>query len=204
MAKTSGGTRGSNPRSMYGSGNSPVDTGMTLAQFQWIVNAIAGKDYPAGWDDLDDASRELALMEAGFTGLANEGAEDIMFEDPRDELLGLLADNIVSDAMGYQHDNDVTATIVYKNGSERRFDSLNDDFDIGPVGRSSSRGLYDRAYRSMDRRNISYITYSDASNSRYYANGEEGMNRLIRDTGYEKWKNGRGTKRRDYIQDDWI
>lgn len=204
MAKGNGGTRVSNPANMYRGGNASVDMGMSPTQFQSIVNTVAGKDYPAGWSDLDDASRELALMEAGFTGLASDGAEDIMFEDSRDELLGPLADNIVSDAMGYQHDNDISATIVYKDGSERRFDTLSNDFEIRPVGRSSSRGLYDRAYRSMDRKNISYVTYQDSANARYYTNGDDGMKRLKRDTGYEKWTNGRGEKRRDYIQDDWI
>ena len=204
MAKSNGGTRGSNPASMYGGGNASVDMGMTPSQFDGMIRTIAGGDYPAGWTDLDQASRELALMQAGFTGLASEDAEDIMFEDKRDDILALLADNIVSDSMGYAHDDNISATIVYKDGTSREFNALQNDFDIGSAGRSSSHGLYDRAYRGMDRRNISYVTYSDSGNSRYYANGEDGMSRLKKDTGYEKWTNGRGTRRRDYVQDDWI
>lgn len=203
MAKGNGGTRGSNPRSMYGGGNAPVDEGMIPAQFQRYVDEIANNDYPVGWNDLDVASRELALMEAGFTGIADEGAENILFEVSKDDMLGWLADRIVSNAEGYTN-SDESFTIGYKDGSRKEVNAITEEIAITYGGRTSSRTRYDQAYRAMDRRNISFVILEDGARGTYYANGSDGLKMLKRYSGFEKWTNGRGEKRRDYIQDDWI
>ena len=204
MAKGNGGTRGSNPRSMYGGGNAPVDEGMTPAQFQRFVNEIAGKEYPVGWTDLDSSERELALMEAGFTGFADDGAENILFPVSESNMIGWLTDAITNDQdYGSRANSDNYFTVGFKDGTMRSVGALGNEIElVRPITGKQSYATEQRIVR-QSLKNVAYITYNDSFRETYWiANGGEKQFRS--DTGYEKWTNGRGEKRRDYIQDDWI
>ena len=200
MAKASGGTRGSNPRSMYGSSNTPADIGMTPAQFQRFVNDIANNEYPVGWSDLDDASRELALMEAGFTGIASEDADDIMFENSKDEMSRLLTDTMLNNWESDRWDDDYMVTVGYKDGTMRTNGEIEPARAI--TGRQSIKTQFRIVNQTLFGRNVAYVTLYSPFGAYYWS--AKGDDTILRHTGYEKWTNGRGTKRRDYIQDDWI
>ena len=201
MAKGNGGTRGNNPRSMYG-GNS--DNGLTPARFEGYVNDLASKVYPAGWDDLDFDRRELALMESGFTGLADDGAENIMFEQTKDWAIDEAVSAIVNE-QSYGPDADKLITIGYLDGSQKEIGGLGMTVELSkPMTRNQSYKTQEGiAKSSLNTKNIGYIIVNDASGS-YYWSSEKGAPSLRNYTGMEKWTNGRGEKRRDYIQDDWI
>ena len=198
MAKGNGGTRGSNPRSMYGGG---TDEGMTPAQFQSrFVDRIAEGEYPAGWDDLDTASRELALMEAGFTGLASEDAEDIMFENSKEKMSHLLTDIMLNNWESDRWDDDYMVTVGYKDGTMRT------NGEIVPAraitSRQSVKTQFGIVNQTLFGKNVAYVTLNSPFGADYWS--AKGDDMILKHTGYEKWTKGRGTKRRSYIQDDWI
>lgn len=207
MAKGNGGTRASTPKSIYGGDNTPADIGMTPAQFQSrFVDTIANGEYPAGWDELDDASRELALMEAGFSGWADDGAETIVFEDSKESILSAARDAIINDfTFGEGSNNDTNITVAYKDGTIKQIGALGSEIElIRPLSSNQSASTQSRiAMQSLRTKDIAFVTYNDSwRETAWIAKGGEAQ--FIRYTGYEKWTNGRGTKRRDYIQDDWI
>ena len=206
MAKGNGSTRGSNPRSMYGGGNASVDSGMTPAQFDRYVNELANEEYPTGWSDLDVPSRELALMEAGFTGYADDGAENIMFPTEKDSIVDVAVTAIMNDNYyGPQVNSDTSITIAYKDGTSKTIGSLGSEIDlVSPLSSNQSFKTQENIVRrSLHIGDIAYITHNDSYRETYWI-AKGGEERFRRDTDYEYWKKGRGEKRRDYIQDDWI
>ena len=206
MAKASGGTRGSNPRSMYGSGNTSVDTGMTPAQFQRYVDEVANNELPNGWSELEPERRELALMEAGFSGWADDGAETIVFEESKESILASARDAIINDFLfGERANNDTYITVAYKDGTIKQIGALGSEIElVRPLSNNQNSSTQSRiAMQSLRTKDIAFVTHNDAwRDTAWIAKGSEAQ--FIRYTGYEKWTRGRGTKRRSYIQDDWI
>lgn len=207
MAKGNGSTRASTTSNMYGSENASVDLGMTPAQFQSrFVDTIANGEYPAGWDELDTASRELALMEAGFTGYSDEDAENILFPETKDRILMDTVDAVINDFdFGPKVNESTYITIAYKDGTTKSIGSLGSEIETTrPLSKGQSYTTQEKIVRqSLRVRDIAYITHNNSYNEVYWI-AKDGESRFLKDTGYEKWTKGRGTRRRDYIQDDWI
>lgn len=204
MAKRSGGTRITNSQSMYGSG-SPINEGLSAAAFDRMVAELSRDEYPEGWSDLETSQRELALMQSGFTGFADDGAENIMFPVDKDTQIRNTIDAILTDFQyGERSNSDTYITVAYKDGTKKTVGALGSEFDIPNLTSRQSSRTQDSVVRSaLKVRDIAYITHNDSYRETYWvAPGNEAQ--IRRDTGYEKWKNGRGEKRRDYIQDDWI
>lgn len=202
MAKGNGGTRGANPRSMYGETASGNDFPAWMSESGWkdVLDSLANGDYPAGWQDIDPDHRELALMEAGFTGLANEGAEDIIAEVSKDQILSYVSDEVLNRWLGEGGSNDVMITVGHIDGKTYT------DEEIEPVRKVTSKQSYTTQKSILNQtltgRDVSFVLVSGPWGSEYYS--AKGNDHIQQYTGYEKWTKGRGEKRRDYVQDDWI
>ena len=58
---------------------------------------------------------------------------------------------------------------------------------------------------SLNLRNLVFILRTDGyEEPNYWVKNDVGLRLLKKYGEFEEWKNGRGEKRRDYIQDDWI
>lgn len=205
MAKASGGTRASNPKSMYGGDNAPAASypaWMSDAGWKAVLDELANDEFPMGWQDIDPDHRELALMEAGFNGLADDGAEDIIAEISKDSMRSYIQDTLRNQWTDWEVDNDIMITVGYKDGRNL----VNEE--IQPAKPLTNRQSYSTQRKILDQtvfgRNVDFVMVSGPWGSEYWAQGQRGADRIKAYTGYEKWTNGRGTKRRDYIQDDWI
>ena len=205
MAKGSGSTRTQRPAP-----NNIFGQGVSASQYEALVNSISkdGQIDIRVWEDLTNSQRELALMEAGFSGMIGEDFSDgtLYIEENRESLLSRLNDAILNDA-NFGPDADNTWTIGYKDGTRKYLDGTQNDFDVSGqlTNRQSGRTQSAIAEKAINKKNIAYILSTSAIDQpRYYVNGESGQ-RLLKDYGgFEFWKKGRGEKRRDYIQDDWI
>ena len=171
------------------------------AGWKEVLDSLENGEYPRGWEDIDPESRELALMESGFTGLANEGAEDIMSETSKDQMESLLVDTLINQWTGYDVDPDIMITIGYKDG--RRL--TNEEIEpVKKVTANQSFATQRKIFRQTALgKNVDFAVISGPWGTNYWVSGT-GIEPLKEYTGYERWKKGRGEKRRDYIQDDWI
>ena len=203
MAKGNGGTRVSNPSNMYGGGNASVESfpaWMSEAGWNDVLNDLQAENYPSGWQDIDPDHRELALMEAGFTGLASDGAEDIITEVSKDHILSYVSDEILNRWLGQEGSNDIMITVGHTDGKTYT------DEEIEPSRKITDRQSYatqkNIIKQTMTGRDVSFVLVQGPWGSNYWA--AKGNDHIQQHTGYERWKNGRGEKRRDYVQDDWI
>lgn len=190
---------------MYGGNNAPAanyPAWMSDAGWKAVLDELAINEYPMGWQDIDPDHRELALMEAGFNGLADDGAEDIIAEISKDSMRSYIQDTLLNQWTDWEVDNDIMITVGYKDGRNL----VNEE--IQPAKPLTNRQSYSTQRKILDQtvfgRNVDFVMVSGPWGSEYWAQGQSGADRIKAYTGYEKWTNGRGTKRRDYIQDDWI
>lgn len=215
MAKSSGSTRASSPQRGTEAGNG-IDY-YTEAQEQAIINIISNGgfvnfgDFSRIWTDImDKDQRELMLMQAGFTGMTVddelEESGTIYVPASKNDLVREIQEALVNEWEGYGMDDSTTFTIGYKDGTT--VDVSRDFNEVDPVrpltANQQVKTHYDIAKQSLKTRDIAWIIKTDGYDEpRYYvANGSK--NSLREYGGFEFWNNGRGEKRREYIQDDWI
>ena len=202
MAKGNGTTRASTPSAMYGGSEPRFERWMSDEGWRNVLDELKAEAYPMGWDDIDPDHRELALMESGFSGLASEGAEDIIFEVDKNHILDYVSDVLLNswESKNFDDSFDTSITIGHKDGKTYTND------EIEPVRKVTRNQSYSTQKGILKQtavgRNVSFVLVQGGWGSAYWsAKGDSHINQY---TGYEKWKNGRGTKRRDYLQDDWI
>ena len=212
MSKDSGGTRSSYPGK---SNAAPKSYGLTGGAYDHLVNSIANDaDWTQGdvsaWEEMDNDQRYLALMESGFSGLTG-GVDDmdmgtLYYARSKKELMSSLAEEMANEVAGYGGQSTKSFTIGYKDGSIKSYSDLGSSYDLKKLtnnqGWTTQQATVSSIVKSKD---INYILYQDGfSQPRYYAKNEAALNQLKKYGDFEVWKKGRGEKRRDYIQDDWI
>lgn len=199
MSKGSGGTRKAN------------NYQPTYTELQdKVVGEIAKGEIPDYdiWSDMSYEEKELALQMAGFTGLASsDGIEngDLYIAQAREDLVSGLAENLSNMDSGYGVIDDKTYTFGYKDGTLKEVSELTNDFE-GVVKDGQSFATQRNKVNSLiGDRNLLFVTETSGNNQpRYYVKNREGMKALKKYGDFEEWKGGRGEKKRDYIQDDWI
>lgn len=204
MAKGNGTTRGQSGASGIRGGGEGFRAERWMSDEGWreVLDELEADSYPRGWDEIDPDSRELALMQSGFTGLANEGADDIIFESTKEQMQNLISDELLNywEGTSARSFEDMSITVGYKDGRT----ATNEE--IQPVRPITDRQSYSTQKniinQSVTGKDVSFVMVQGSWGSQYWAaRGDEHINQY---TGYEKWTRGRGTKRRDYVQDDWI
>lgn len=202
MAKGNGMTRGQSSAGGFQGSREGLRAERWMSDEGWreVLDELESDAYPRGWDDIDPDHRELALMEAGFTGLASEGAEDIIFQVDKEHILDYVSDQLLNMWTGDNFDEDTMITIGHKDGRTYTND------EIEPARRVTRNQSYstqrDIIRQTAVGRDVSFVLVNGGWGSVYYE--PNGASHIGQYTGYEKWTRGRGTKRRDYIQDDWI
>lgn len=212
MGKNSGNTRRSTPSSSSPS-NSP-ERYMTPTRMDAIADKIAKGGYVSiddeAWvDEMTLDERELTLMLAGFTGLTNEELdENGTFYVPldKDRLVEEFQEALSNEVAYNGMDENTFFTIGYKDGSRKYLSHDENDFDDAKITYTQSPSTqWSKAKSALKLRDVAYILRSDGyQEPNYWANGKDGLNLLKQYGGFEEWKKGRGERRRQYIQDDWI
>ena len=162
------------------------------------------------WNDVMELEeRELTLMLAGFTGLTNEELETngtLYFPIAKDEILSMLSEALINELQGYGMDESFMFTIGYKDGTVKTYSHGDCDFTPKrPLTNYQYGRTQDRIIRSsLHLREITFIIMSDGYQEPTYFATKNGLPALKKYGGFEEWHNGRGERRRDYIQDDWI
>ena len=199
MAKASGNTRMSSP-------NRGGNDYLSESEYQSLVNSVANKEdiEREKWEILSDEQQELALMEAGFTGAISDDLSDgtIYYQESKDNIVSRFTEALVNEMQGYGI-NDEFYTVLYKDGSKKYLDEMNNDFDKAHITKYMYKQAYTNAKNALQLSKVAAIIVSDGFDQpRYYV--AKGGEQQMRDYGFEFWKNGRGEKKRAYIQDDWI
>lgn len=201
MAKNSGNTRRKNP-------STSVNEQEGLSQRQWdaIVSGIAKSgdiDYDQ-WQELDQEQQELALMEAGFTGAISDDLGDatLYLPESKDNMVAWFQDDLVNEMWGHQI-QDISWTVLYKDGSKKYLDETSNDFADAHITNNMVKQAYTNAKKALRLGSVAAIIRTDAGGQPTFYLAKGGEQRM-REYGFELWKNGRGEKKRDYIQDDWI
>lgn len=143
-------------------------------------------------------------MEAGFTGAISDDLSDgtIYYQESKDNIVSRFTEALVNEMQGYGI-NDEFYTVLYKDGNKKYLDEMNNDFDKAHITKYMYKQAYTNAKNALQLSKVAAIIVSDGFDQpRYYV--AKGGERQMRDYGFEFWKNGRGEKKRDYIQDDWI
>ena len=201
MGKGSGQTRKSYP----GSEDTPRNYDK---EWNDMVNAIyTGGDLDMDvWDEMSSSQRELALMEGGFTGLISDEFDQGMlyYEDKKSQFVSSLAEAL-SNELANGMDETTVFTIGYKNGQVKRISHGDNEVgDMGVTNRQSFSTQKEKVQSALSDRKINFIIKTDGYSQPTYYVTRDGMNDLKQYGGFEQWKKGRGEKRRDYVQDDWI
>ena len=201
MAKGSGGTRAKKPSkksSDYISEN----------QYQSLVDSINKNEIPNNdlWEQLSKEQQELALMEAAFSGAITDDLEHgtVYIEAEKNDLVSSFQEDLVNEMQGYGMDDSTSWTILYKDGSKKYLShDMENDFDDTHITKGMFKQAYTNAKNALKISNVAAIIKSDGyEQPRYYI--AKGGEKQMRDYGFEFWKKGRGEKKRNYIQDDWV
>ena len=206
MGKQSGGTRkkGSNSASQ-------TDNYLTDAEYRSVIDDISNKDIPNNdaWLKMSQEQRELALMEAGFSGAISDDFDNgvLYNEVSKESIIDLVRDDIVNRSLNDDNyfDDSISIHILYKDGTRKYIDEFTNDFDdVHITNNMSYKGQKAAAQNGLKISKVDAIIRSDGYDQpRYYV--AKGYEKQLKDyAGFEFWKKGRGEKKRDYIQDDWV
>ncbi len=205
MAKGSGTTRTKYPSKNNGGGN---DGYMTESQYQSLVDAIAKNEIPNNdlWESLSNEQQELALMEAGFSGAITDDLDNgtVYIEEKKDTLVSWFQEDLVNEMQGYGMDDSVQWTVLYKDGSKKYLShDMENDFDSTHITAGMYKQAYTNAKNALKLSQVAAIIKTDGYDQpRYYV--AKGGEKQMHDYGFEFWKHGKGEKKRNYLQDDWI
>lgn len=201
MVKSSGGTRAKKPT------NNSSDY-LSESQYQSLVKSIAKNDIPNTdlWEQLSKEQQELALMEAGFSGAITDELENgtVYIEAEKKDLVFSFQEDLVNEMEGYGMDDSTSWTILYKDGSKKYLShDMENDFADTHITKNMSKQAYTNAKNALKLSKVAAIIRTDGYDQpQYYV--AKGGEKQMRDYGFEFWKNGRGEKQRNYIQDDWV
>lgn len=160
------------------------------------------------WDAMDTDERELMLMQAGFTGMTDmsSGELSVIHKSNIKVLLAQAEEALVNDWEGYNGSTDNSFAIGYKDGTVKYVDDMSGHFEApANLARLSSSGKYAAARKMIgNTRNVAFVTNNNSETTEYAHDTKSGNAMLKKFTGWEEWKGGRGEKRRNYIQDDWV
>lgn len=202
MAKTSGGVRNQK------SPNKINNDYLSESQYKSLVDAIAKNDIPNNdlWESLSDEQQELALMEAGFTGAITDDLSNgtVYIPAMKDDMVSRFQEDLVNEMQGYGMDDSTSWTILYKDGSKKYLNhDIENDFDGVHITKGMYKQAYTNAKNALQISKVAAIIKTDGYDQpRYYV--AKGGEKQMHDYGFEFWKKGRGEKKRNYIQDDWI
>lgn len=205
MAKGSGGTRLKSP-------SERKQDWLSESEYSQIVDNIAkgeSLDFDK-WQILNEDQQALALMEAGFTGAVDDiNSGMLYYPDTKKNMVELFVDDLVNEMSGTGMDDSTTYSILYNDGT-RKYLSNDDPSDFvsnNKIRSGFTKKIYSDAKNALKISKVEAIIRSDGYNQPTYyiskgntTDGETAMRKY----GFELWKNGRGDKKRDYIQDDWV
>lgn len=212
MSKGSGSTRSLSPSQ---STANIAETGYySKQQYEHLLESV-GKNQEWNksdrdiWDEMNDDQRYLALMESGFTGLSSDDDIEIgnlYYATSKKELVSWLAEQMANEATDYGSIDVMSFAIGYEDGSVKHYDSTQNDFNLSKITNNQNWETQQATVNSIIQTGkIRFILYSDAwGQPQYYVKNDKGMQLLKKYGGFEEWKKGRGEKKRDYIQDDWV
>lgn len=213
MSKGSGTAGRADRGSAPGATPGPTPTEIREERYEKLLGYIQnGRDVDDigvidDWDAMRDDERELALMQGGFTGiLPDNGLEnfELMYPGDKKELVARLAEDI-SNSQDGRSMADVSWTVGLKGG--RTVYLMDGEDTLGSLGVTSNQSFKTQKAKvasALADTKIDFIIRQDGFDQpRYYAT-RTGLKVIKEYTGGEVWRNGRGEKRRDYIQDDWI
>lgn len=202
MAKASGGTRTKTPNKEYNA------DGITGKQWDSLVKTIANGDIPDIdlWDELNQEQHQTILMEAGFSGAISDDLDQGQIYLPiyKKDIVAEFQDALVNEMQGYGMDDSTSYTVLYKDGTRKYLShDMENDFEDTKISVKMPKQSYTNAKNALKISNVAAIIRSDGyGQPRYYV--AKGGEQAMRDYGFEFWKGGKGEKKRDYIQDDWI
>ena len=207
---------------LLGPDSTVMSTWMSDAPYEMLKTLIMaeGGETEDGWnwfeEHLDDFMKgtgskiaikeELALMEAGFSGAITDDLENgtVYIEAEKNDLVSSFQEDLVNEMQGYGMDDSTSWTILYKDGSKKYLShDMENDFDDTHITKGMYKQAYTNAKNALKLSNVAAIIKSDGyEQPRYYV--AKGGEKQMRDYGFEFWKKGRGEKKRNYIQDDWV
>ena len=97
----------------------------------------------------------------------------------------------------------LASRIRLQDGSKKYLDETSNDFADAHITNNMVKQAYTNAKRALRLGSVAAIIRTDAGGQPTFYLAKGGEQRM-REYGFELWKNGRGEKKRDYIQDDWI
>lgn len=168
------------------------------------------RDMYEDWQAMTTDEKDLTLMLAGFTGMINDEYEDfgtIYMPTGKNGLISEIEEALDNEWTGNGMEESTVFTIGYKDGTTKTISYAENDFEpkerITP--NTSSREIWRRARAAIGLRNVAYIVRTNGYDEpNYWVANDAGKAQMKEYFGFEEWKKGRGEKRRQYIQDDWI
>lgn len=171
---------------------------------------FTGKAQKYWYDEMNLDQKELMLMQAGFNGFINrDELEDngtiyslIDFND----IIGTLEDDISNYVTGYEIDDSTTWTLGYKDGKIKRLSDDENDLDLPELDKWTSKTKLKNVFnKAVNKQKLLFILRTDGySEPVVWVKNTEGEKLFKKYGEFEKWTNGRGELKRNYIQDDWI
>ena len=156
------------------------------------------------WEKLSLEQQEVALMQAGFSGAVSDDLTEGTMYIPtsKDSIVTQFVESLVNEMQGYGI-KDESYTVLYKNGDKKYLDEMTNDFGNAHITDKMYKQAYTNAKNALQISKVAAIIKSDAFDQpRYYV--AKGGEKQMQDYGSEFWNNGKGEKKRDYIQDDWL
>lgn len=211
MGRGRGGNRGGRPANSRGGKQEAKKPTAPSYDEIWdkLTDAIfKGENFDYNfWDGLTTEQKELALMQGGFTGLIGDDFENGMLYYPTEDkkhLLSWMADDIANSNDVYGMDDSVHWTVKYTDGTTKNLSEGDSDYYEDWRGKSSAFTKR-RTAQLIQTSKIAWILRTDGYDQpSYWVKDEKALASLKKYGGFERWKKGRGEKRRDYVQDDWI
>ena len=162
-------------------------------------------------DEMDLDYRYLTLIEIGFTGLVHEDSLDEFGEvsvngGSVSHGLGMFCEDM-SNNFAYEWNYNRTWTLGYKDSSIITIDGYGEE-DYKALRGLTKNQMYrtqeNIIKRNVNAKNLLFLYMQDAdSEPLYFVRNTEGLEMLKKWGEFEEWKDGRGEKKLDYIQDDY-
>lgn len=170
---------------------------MTESQYQSLVDAIAKNEIPNNdlWESLSNEQQELALTKAGFSGAISDDLENgtVYIAKNKNDLVPVFQDDLVNKMQGLGLDDSVEWTVLYKNGSKKHLNALENDFDDSHITASMYKQAYTNAKGALKLSQVAAIIHTDGYGQPWYYVAKGGEKQMS-DYGFEFWKHGKREK----------